>query len=146
MFEVVTGEFFRDARSSYKDYLDEWSEILDRTFDLVVRFDTKTAEVAASVHYASEALSRRLGRAPTITEVIEAVEAWKIRRKPPLPRDDILQAIVNLGLRRWLNVEPDAATEAAVDDLVLIGAPGRQGRRAGANQASPDNEGLGCPS
>jgi hypothetical protein len=96
------------------------------TFDLVVRFDTKTAEVAASVHYVSEALRKRLDCPPTITEVINAVEAWKIRRQPPLSRDDILQAIVNLGMRGWLEVQADAETETEVEDLVLLGAPGRQ--------------------
>jgi O-acetyl-ADP-ribose deacetylase (regulator of RNase III)/uncharacterized protein YwgA len=126
MFEVVPGRHFNDARVSYKNYLDGWREILDRTFDLVVRFDTKTAEVAASVHYVSEALRKRLDRPPTITEVINAVEAWKIRRQPPLSRDDILQAIVNLGMRGWLEVQADAETETEVEDLVLLGAPGRQ--------------------
>lgn len=137
MFEVVTGKFFDDARGSYKGYLDEWREILDRTFDLVVRFDTKTAEVAASVHYSSEALNRRLNRVPTVSEVIKAVEAWKIRRQPPLSRDDILQAIVNLGTRGWLRVQPDAETEAEVEKLVLLGSPGRS-RGGGYGAGSPE--------
>lgn len=133
MFEVVTGKNFGDARLSYKNYLDEWREILDRTFDLIVRFDTKTAEVAASVHYVSEALRNRLDRPPTITEVINAVEAWKIRRQPPLSRDDILQAIVNLGMRGWIQVQADAETEAEIEDLVLLGEPARQRRHADQN-------------
>jgi hypothetical protein len=119
MFEVMTGRFLSAARASYHDQLDEWNEIVNRTVDLVIRFNTKTAEVAATVHYVADALGNRLGRAPTITEVVQAVETWKMRRNPPLSRDDILRAIVNLGTRGWLQVQPDAATEAAVDELVL---------------------------
>lgn len=125
MLEVLTGKYFGDARVSYKKYLDEWREILDRTFDLVVRFDTKTAEVAASTHYVAEALKNRLGRSPTVSEVLNAVEAWKIRRRPPISRSEFLEAIVNLGMRGWMQVQADDETQEEVEELVLLGASGR---------------------
>jgi hypothetical protein len=41
---------------------------------------------------------------------------------PKLERDDILRAIVNLGTRGWLQVDPDNATAQAVDDMVVAGS------------------------
>lgn len=126
MFVVHTGRYFDSVRAAYQTDLASWSEVLDRTFDLVVRFNTKTAEVAATVHYAAGALRSRLGRLPTVTEVVGAVEAWKLRRDPPLSREDILRAIVNLGTRGWLQVQADDATEEALEELVAWGSTTRR--------------------
>ena len=122
MLEVLSGPALDDARTSYKDQLAQWGDLIDRIVDLAARFDTRGAEIAATVHYAADDLHDRLGRAPTIAEVISAVEEWKSRRQPKVTRDDILRAIVNLGTRGWLSVEPDSATEQAVEDMVVAGS------------------------
>jgi O-acetyl-ADP-ribose deacetylase (regulator of RNase III)/uncharacterized protein YwgA len=121
MFEVVTGRFFDDARSSYADSIAEWEEIVNRTVDLMIRFDATRAEAAATAHFTASKLATELGRAPTISEVVAAVEAWKIRRRPEFKRDDILRAIVHLGTRGWLQVQPDEDSAAAVEDFVTTG-------------------------
>jgi len=128
MFEVRTGRYLDDARKSYSDHIHDWEPMLDRVVDLVARFDTMHAEIAATVHYAASALASRLGRTPTITEVIEFVESWKIRRQPPLRRDDIMRAIVHLGTRGWLQVRPDQSTVDAVDELVMTGTLTSEGK------------------
>jgi O-acetyl-ADP-ribose deacetylase (regulator of RNase III)/uncharacterized protein YwgA len=122
MFEVLSGPALDDARTSYRDQLEEWSDLIENIVDLAARFDNKEAEVAATVHYKAAELRDQLGRTPTVVEVIEAVEEWKIRRQPKIERDDILRAIVNLGTRGWLTVEPDSATEQAVDNMVVAGS------------------------
>lgn len=122
MIEMRTGPALDDARVSYSDQLEQWSNLIDRLVDLAARFDTKGAEIAATVHYAAEELRSRMGRSPTVVEVIAHVEEWKIRRTPKLERDDILRAIVNLGTRGWLQVDPDSATAQAVDDMVVAGS------------------------
>jgi O-acetyl-ADP-ribose deacetylase (regulator of RNase III)/uncharacterized protein YwgA len=122
MLEVLSGPALEDARASYKDQLEQWGELIDRIVDLAARFDNKGAEVAASVHFAAEVLQVRLERPPTITEVIEAVEKWKSGRQPKIERDDIFRAIVSLGTRGWLAVEPDSETEQAVDDMIVAGS------------------------
>ena len=122
MIEVRTGPALNDARASYSDQLAQWSDLIDRLVDLAARFDRSGAEIAATVHYATEELSRQLGRSPTVAEVITYVEDWKSRRTPKLTRDDILRAIVTLGTRGWLEVDPDNATAQAVDDIVVTGA------------------------
>ncbi len=107
MIEMRTGPALDDALGSYNDQLEQWSDLIDRLVDLAARFDRNGAEIAATVHYATEELRGRLGHSPTVVEVITHVEEWKSRRSPKLERDAILGAIVNLGTRGWLQVDPD---------------------------------------
>jgi hypothetical protein len=125
MIEVRTGPALDDARASYSDQLELWNDHIDRLVDLAVRFDTGGAELAATVHYAAQELRSQLGRPPTVVEVLTYVEDWKSRRNPKPRREAILRAIVNLGIRGWLEVEPDKATEQDVDDIVVAGALAR---------------------
>ncbi len=66
MLEVLSGPALDDARASYGDQLEEWSDLIDRIVDLAARFDSKGAEIAATVHYTADDLRNRLGRSPTI--------------------------------------------------------------------------------
>jgi uncharacterized protein YwgA/O-acetyl-ADP-ribose deacetylase (regulator of RNase III) len=119
MFEVRVGPTYRDAVSRYRDRLELWREAVDRTADLLARMSTETAEVAATVHFAATSLLKQHERRPTASEVVDAVEAWKIRRRPPLSRDAILDALVILALRGWVDIELDEATEAFVEQVVM---------------------------
>src|SRR5215472_19281887 len=82
----------------------------------------REAEIAATVHYTANDLRKRLGRQPTITEVIDAVEEWKRGRQPKVTRDAILRAVVNLGTRGWLTVDPDTTTADDVANMVVTGS------------------------
>ena len=119
MIEVRSGPALDDARVSYSDQLAKWNDLIDRLVDLAARFDTNGAEVAATVHYAAQDLHNQYDRTPTVAEVVDYVEEWKRRRNPRLERNDILRAVVNLGTQGWLNVDPDSATEQAVDDIAI---------------------------
>jgi hypothetical protein len=96
--------------------------VIDQLVDLAARFDTTSAEIAATVHYASDELRKDMNRTPTVAEVVNYVDGWKIHRKPRLDRSDILRAIVNLGMRGWLKVDPDSATAQDVDRIVMAGS------------------------
>jgi|HubBroStandDraft_5_1064220.scaffolds.fasta_scaffold113842_1 uncharacterized protein YwgA/O-acetyl-ADP-ribose deacetylase (regulator of RNase III) len=119
MIEVRTSSALDDARMSYSDQLAKWSDLIDHLVDLVARFDTTRAETAATVHYAAQDLRNRLGRKPTVAEVVDFVEDWKRRRSPQLERADILRAVVSLGTQGWLQVDPDETTEQEIDDIVV---------------------------
>jgi uncharacterized protein YwgA/O-acetyl-ADP-ribose deacetylase (regulator of RNase III) len=125
MIEVLTGPAFDDARASYKDQLEAWNVIIDHVVDLAARFNTRGAEIAATVHYATEELRTQLGHSPTAANVITYVEEWKGGHHPRVQRDDILRAIVNLGTRGWLEADLDGPTARAVDAMVVAGALGR---------------------
>ena len=123
MIEVLTGPAFDDARVSYRAQLEQWDDLIDHVVDLAARFDnTRSAEIAATVHYATETLRNEWGHSPTASDVIAYVEKWKGGRHPRIQRDDILRAIVNLGTRGWLEAELDDETAQAVDDMVVAGS------------------------
>lgn len=119
MIEIRTSSALDDARTSYADQLAKWSDLIDQLVDLVARFDTTHAEIAATVHYAAQDLHNQLDRTPTVAEVVDYVEDWKRRRSPRLERTDILRAVVSLGTRGWLQVDPDETTEQEIDDIVV---------------------------
>ena len=119
MIEIRTSSALDDARMSYADQLAKWSDLIDQLVDLVARFDTTRAEIAATVHYAAQDLHNQLGRTPTVAEVVDYVEDWKRRRSPRLERTDILRAVVSLGTRGWLQVDPDETTEQEIDNIVV---------------------------
>lgn len=78
--------------------------------------------MAATVHFAAEQLRNQLSHSPTVTDVVTYVEEWKRQRNPQVKHDDILRAVVNLGTRGWLQVDPDSATEQAIDAMVVVGS------------------------
>lgn len=120
MFEVTVGPTFAAARAQVQDFLIQWREVVERVSSLFARFDTRQAEVAATVHYTASALGARLNRAPFASEVSTAVEQWKIRREPPFKHDDISQAIVSLATQGWIDVVPDASVEEFLDRFALM--------------------------
>lgn len=119
MFEVRVGPTYRDAVERFRPELEPYKAVVERTVDLMARLNTQEAEAAASVHFVAVTLQKRLERKPTSQEVIAAVEKWKVRRTPPLTRPLILDALVTLALRGWIDVELDQELEATVEDLVL---------------------------
>jgi uncharacterized protein YwgA/O-acetyl-ADP-ribose deacetylase (regulator of RNase III) len=119
MIEMRTSSALDDARVSYSDQLAKWNDLIDQLVDLVARFDTTRAEIAATVHYASQDLRNQLDRKPTVAEVVDYVEDWKRRRSPRLERTDILRAVISLGTRGWLQVDPDETTEQEIDNIVV---------------------------
>ena len=80
--------------------------------------DTRQAEVAATVHYATRDLAQRLGRKPGELEVLDAVMEWKQRRRPPFQRDSVGKTVRHLASLGWLDV--DSSPELAVDEEVEL--------------------------
>jgi O-acetyl-ADP-ribose deacetylase (regulator of RNase III)/uncharacterized protein YwgA len=118
MIITSMGPTFADARREYRAQLDKWESTIKRVADLTVRFTSRQAEIAATVHYAAQTLKERYGRPPTAREVITAVEKWKVRRQPPVERDDIARSIVNLATQGWIKVEPDESIKHPVEELI----------------------------
>jgi O-acetyl-ADP-ribose deacetylase (regulator of RNase III)/uncharacterized protein YwgA len=109
MFIVSAGPTFPDARRVYASYLEKWEQAIERVVDLLLRFDTSKAEVAATVHFAATELEARLLRRPTELEVLSEVMHWKRRRDPPLTREQVATAIRHLHALGWIQLDPSAA-------------------------------------
>lgn len=118
MIQVTVGPTYRDALETYRPLISQWTQPLRRTLDLVARLDTYRSEIAATVHFVTAELAERLDRLPFAREVVEGVEEWKVRRRPPIQREDILEAMVTLAAQRWIEIQPDEMLlEVLGDDI-----------------------------
>ncbi len=120
MFAVAPGPTFRDAFRAFQSELESWEPIVDRVSDLFLRMRTQQAEVAATVHYAAKQMFRQSPTKPSETDLLEEVNRWKQRRRPPLSEAEVAKAIRNLNLLGWLNVSP--ATELPLPEEARIEA------------------------
>lgn len=104
-FNVKVGKTYTDAVKAYKEQLEQWQDIINKTADLFLRLNSKQAEVVATVLYsAGELKAKGIGK-PSEREVLDAVQAWKINRRPPLETEEIAQTIRNLGILSWLKLQ-----------------------------------------
>lgn len=119
MFTLSPGPTYEDAKLAYAAQLGKWDELIDRVADLFARLQTDQTEVAATVHLAAVELTAKLGRKPSEVEVHDEVMKWKARRRPPIESPVVAATIRNLGLLRWIDVEP--SPDLGDEDELLIG-------------------------
>jgi O-acetyl-ADP-ribose deacetylase (regulator of RNase III)/uncharacterized protein YwgA len=100
MFSVQVGPTFEDARRAYFDHLKQWELYIDKITDLFLRMDTNQAEIAATVHFASNQVRAR--STPTERAVLSEVMEWKQRRRPPLEEKEVANAIRHLNILSWI--------------------------------------------
>jgi O-acetyl-ADP-ribose deacetylase (regulator of RNase III) len=109
MFAMKPGPTYPDAARAYRADLDRWEPIIDRVADLFLRIQrTQQAEVAATVRFAAQELAKERGSKPSEVDVLHEVMHWKQRRRPPLDEGEVAQAIRNLSMLRWLDVQPSS--------------------------------------
>jgi O-acetyl-ADP-ribose deacetylase (regulator of RNase III)/uncharacterized protein YwgA len=121
MFETKVGSAYDDVRREIEPSLDAWHAAIDRVTSLMSRLDTTQCEIAATVHFAATRLALKSeGPRPAASDVIIAVEKWKVRRDPPLSHSDIAQAVVNLATLGWIDVEADESVEGFFDEFALV--------------------------
>lgn len=103
MFSVKPGATYKDAAKSFSDELKEWAGLVDQVVDLCLRMRTHEAEVAATVHFAAKSL---LGtkKEPSETDVLEEVQKWKQKRRPPFDDKEVGLTIRNLNVLGWIDV------------------------------------------
>lgn len=108
MFVASPGPAFEDARRAYADQLSEWESAISSVADLLLRFDSRKAEIAATVHFGARELSGE-GRSPSELDVLNHVLRWKQRRVPPLNPEDVATTIRHLNALAWIDVAPSRA-------------------------------------
>ena len=113
MLEVLVGPTYVDAVNQLRDQLEPVREAVLRTVDLMARMDTHSAEVAATVHFvvAEEQLQR--GTPPTLTDVLNRVEAWKPGR---FPAEEVVDAVALLCMRGWSQVAVDQESRDLLEE------------------------------
>lgn len=106
MIVVKTGRTFNDAREIYSKIIDENESIINLISNLFLRMNTYQAELAATIHFASNQINRTSKSKPTENQVMEYVMQWKQKRRPPLDKNEVAITIRNMASIGWLNVNP----------------------------------------
>jgi len=118
MLATDVGPTYVDAKKAYESFLMQWQNQITAVADLVVRMNTDGAEIAATVHFAAKSLRGLEGRQPSELEVLQYVQNWKQRRRPPLKDADIALTIRRLNVLGWLDAKP--SPELPVPEEAMI--------------------------
>jgi O-acetyl-ADP-ribose deacetylase (regulator of RNase III)/uncharacterized protein YwgA len=105
MHAIKPGPTFLDARKAYAKKLEEWASIIDKVVDLFMRLNTEQAEIIATVIFAADQLKFTPGKKPTEQAVLDYVMQWKQKKTPPLSVQKVAEAIRNLAVLEWIEVE-----------------------------------------
>ena len=109
MYITNPGPTLTDARQVFAEELHGWESQIERIVDLFLRLpSSRFIELAATVHDVAISLSHRSrshgNDEVAISELLDAVRAWKARRNPPFREDEILSAIETLEYLGWIEV------------------------------------------
>ena len=116
MFTVEPGRTYEDAVRVFASQLKEWEPIVERVSDLLLRMDTKDAEIAATVYFVGQELGSRVNN-PSEMDVLEEVKRWKQKRRPPLDDNEIAWTIRKLNVLRWIRAKPSHDLPLPKDQL-----------------------------
>jgi len=105
MFKLSVGPQYHRARIRYKDEIEKYRKVIDRTADLFSRMNTDQAELTTTIFYSSRQVKKEKPEKVTENDIFNYVKEWKKRRRPPLEDDKIGSAIRNLAMMKWLKVE-----------------------------------------
>jgi uncharacterized protein YwgA/O-acetyl-ADP-ribose deacetylase (regulator of RNase III) len=105
MFMIKAGPTYKDVGKTYKEELDRSEKIIEQLTDLFCRLNTHEAEIAATVHFAYRTVKSKSDLIPTEKEVLNEVMRWKRKHRPPYDVIEIAQAIRNLAMHGWIDVE-----------------------------------------
>ena len=114
MFRVFPGLAYEKDRDKYKEDMQNWNGLIDKTVDLFLRLNTHQAEVVATVLFVEKELN---GDKKDITEsaVLKEVLRWKQKRQPPLDEREVAAVIRNLGILKWFQIKP--SPDLPVDEI-----------------------------
>lgn len=118
MLATDVGPTYVDAKKAYERFLTQWQSQIAAVADLVVRMNTDDAEIAATVHFAAKSLRGTEGRQPSELEILQYVQDWKQRRRPPLKDAEVALAIRRLNILGWLDAKP--SPELPVPEEAMI--------------------------
>lgn len=105
MFQVVPGLAYEKKRLKYQDTFQKWDQMIDKTVDLFLRLDTDKAEIVATVIFVERTMNEGV---MSEDDILQEVMKWKQKRRPPLNKKEVAQAIRNLGVLKWFSLKPSA--------------------------------------
>lgn len=105
MFKLSVGPQYQRARMRYKDEIEKYRKVINRTADLFSRMNTDQAELTTTIFYSSRQVKKQKPERVTECDIFDYVKNWKKKRRPPLEDEKIASAIRNLAMLNWLKVE-----------------------------------------
>jgi O-acetyl-ADP-ribose deacetylase (regulator of RNase III) len=114
---VTVGRTFEDARKRFADELSMYDGAIQHVTDLMLRLPPRRTELAATVHFAAQALTMRTGVNPSDEAVIAEVRRWK---KTKFDRDEVLAALGSLEMLGWLTLAETGAIAELNNDAVSV--------------------------
>jgi len=70
------------------------------------------------VFFAARELRETLRRTPTEREVLDAVMAWKLKRRPQLRPEAVARGVRTLNMLGWLELQPSGDLPVENDPLL----------------------------
>ena len=104
MFRVLPGLAYEKDRDKYKEDIQKWNSLIDKTVDLFLRLDTNQAEIVATVLFVEKESNQK--KDVTEKAVLNEVMKWKQRRRPPISEKEVAVVIRNLGVLKWFQLQP----------------------------------------
>jgi len=104
MFNIQVGPTFNDARNNYQHDINQYEAAIEQIVDVFLRMNTEQAEVAATVYYAVESLTKESNQIPTEIDVLEYIMRWKQKHRPPIDKVEVSHAIRNLAALQIIKV------------------------------------------
>jgi O-acetyl-ADP-ribose deacetylase (regulator of RNase III)/uncharacterized protein YwgA len=120
MFAVRVGPTFPDAEHAYRSQTEQWRSVIEKITDLFMRLNTNQAEVAATVHFASQQLIQKAAEPPTESDVLREVMNWKQKRRPPLQPKEVALTIRSLNMLSWLGVRASADLPISEEEMLNV--------------------------
>ena len=112
MLEVRVGQTYADAVAEARERMEPNRAAVERTVDLMARMNTRSSEIAATVHFVIVEAERASGTTPTVSEVRDRVNQWKPGK---ISEDEIVDAVALLCMRGWSRVVVDDASRPRVE-------------------------------
>jgi len=120
MFEVKVGSSFEEYQRRYESLLQKYRDVIEKTTDLFMRVDTTQAETLATVIFTATTLKQKRESPVSEMDVLEAVMKWKQRRKPQLDKTIVASTIRNLGMLKWLDMQPDERLPVSEESEIYV--------------------------
>ena len=106
MFVIKVGKTYGDTKETFKKEVKSAEPIIEKLTDLFCRLNTKQAELAATVHFASKTIKTKPINKLTEEDILKEVMQWKQKRRPAYNKIEVAKAIRSLAVHRWLDVKP----------------------------------------
>ncbi len=117
MFQVKLGKTYPDAVKRFHDQLSRWERQIERVVDLMLRMQSRQAEIAATVHFAWSSLKKAGNEKPTVRELFDEVGRWKRGRRPAVTDQEIAESIANLSTLGWISIQPSSDLPLPEDEF-----------------------------